>query len=829
MDDLQGLSWSSNISVPKPPRHHPASTKLSAPTDHNQMRSSTPSSRGSSASLKPTQTHQPAAMSSTASSPAVGPTRTSANDDIFGSLLADQPHFRRAPTPSQSQSLNQLRAQTPQPGVASVNTESMTGPASDPWDLDLLAKPSLLSNRISPSFNQSNSTIPPAESDDPFDLSAFEKVSNPTPFSTSSTNSSTIPDDSDANPLGLLAEPASKFQQPRTTPASSPPTVTPEDTGMDELIARIVEMGFTATQAQTALAATKNGRDVEVAIDMLIQNKEAELVTSTMQKNERQQQNSSWKSPRMTTLQNSGEELNSQFSASTHYNELNEAGTYSTTSISGLWQQRERLAAQASEFGISMFNRAQTMMKQSADKVKKSIEELQQQQLQKGTRKGYPRWMQETEERYNGGSYRDELQNRAETGDYVPYRDSSSEDEIPESRKSPANLTSSNHSSKSKLTAENRTSSATRLNIFEEKESYISPARRRQVASSAPTSGRSTPLVSERPRRPPRVPIPCDPSQLSTADGHRVRGNELFKIGQFGEAEQSYALAIASLPAKHVQLVPLYNNRAAAKLKTGDNRGCVDDCSLALEIIGQDINSTELYEGVHFMDHGKKALLRRATAYENMERYEDALSDYERLIVLDPRNKSVNEGMSRCRRALKGVPEASTPSSSVPNLENNPFAEFIDSPAPAAPKPPITRTPQPSAAAKRAGQIASDAAVSRLRAHNARQEQEDVEKLQCKDIVDARIVQWRASKEKNLRALIASLETVLWEELQWRPVPMSELVTPAQVKSRYIRAISKVHPDKMGPGLTVEQKLIANGVFSALNEAWDEFRVQNGI
>ena len=43
----------------------------------------------------------------------------------------------------------------------------------------------------------------------------------------------------------------------------------------------------------------------------------------------------------------------------------------------------------------------------------------------------------------------------------------------------------------------------------------------------------------------------------------------------------------------------------------------------------------------------------------------------------------------------------------------------------------------------------------------------------------------------------ASLDTVLWPELGWQKVGMHELVTPAQVKIRYTKAIAKLHPDKV--------------------------------
>jgi hypothetical protein len=109
--------------------------------------------------------------------------------------------------------------------------------------------------------------------------------------------------------------------------------------------------------------------------------------------------------------------------------------------------------------------------------------------------------------------------------------------------------------------------------------------------------------------------------------------------------------------------------------------------------------------------------------------------------------------------------------------------------------------------------------------------------------VDARLIAWKGGKETNIRALIASLETVLWSELGWQKVGMAELVTPSQVKVKYTKAIAKLHPDKVllisaqlclfsdhgwtqlsAKNLTLEQRMIANGVFGALNEAWNSFK-----
>ncbi|KIM77267.1 hypothetical protein PILCRDRAFT_12093 [Piloderma croceum F 1598] len=56
-------------------------------------------------------------------------------------------------------------------------------------------------------------------------------------------------------------------------------------------------------------------------------------------------------------------------------------------------------------------------------------------------------------------------------------------------------------------------------------------------------------------------------------------------------------------------------------------------------------------------------------------------------------------------------------------------------------------------------------------------------------------------------------------------VGMTEVVSPAQVKVRYTKAIANLHPDKLNVNnTTLERRMIANGVFSALNEAWNAFK-----
>lgn len=119
-------------------------------------------------------------------------------------------------------------------------------------------------------------------------------------------------------------------------------------------------------------------------------------------------------------------------------------------------------------------------------------------------------------------------------------------------------------------------------------------------------------------------------------------------------------------------------------------------------------------------------------------------------------------------------------------------------------------------------------ALQSLRASSQALESEEELKASLKDTVDAQLLAWKGGKETNIRALLASLDTVLWEDIvkdMGGKVALSELVLEGQVKKKYMRAVGRVHPDKLNTGnSTVEQRMLANGVFGALNEAWNAFK-----
>lgn len=57
-------------------------------------------------------------------------------------------------------------------------------------------------------------------------------------------------------------------------------------------------------------------------------------------------------------------------------------------------------------------------------------------------------------------------------------------------------------------------------------------------------------------------------------------------------------------------------------------------------------------------------------------------------------------------------------------------------------------------------------------------------------------MEWTEGKKGNIRALLGTLHTVLWEGSDWN-CNLSNLVTYADVKKSYRKACLAVHPDKV--------------------------------
>ncbi|CAO2836208.1 unnamed protein product [Amaranthus hypochondriacus] len=112
----------------------------------------------------------------------------------------------------------------------------------------------------------------------------------------------------------------------------------------------------------------------------------------------------------------------------------------------------------------------------------------------------------------------------------------------------------------------------------------------------------------------------------------RARGNDLFKSERFTEACSAYGEGLKLDPSSSV----LYCNRAACWFKLGNWEKSIEDCNVALRIHS---NYT-------------KALLRRAASNCKLERWADAVRDYEILRKELPHDNEVAESLFHAQVAL---------------------------------------------------------------------------------------------------------------------------------------------------------------------------------
>ncbi|CAO1636618.1 unnamed protein product [Jaminaea pallidilutea] len=541
------------------------------------------------------------------------------------------------------------------------------------------------------------------------------------------------------------------------------------------------------------------------------------------------------------------------------------------------WQkQADLLYSQASELGANVFSRANAFWSQAKAQAQKTLEEQRSatnsgrgtpdqqageasssgrgspaswaRRLGGQERKpkadwqagGKPRWMVEAEaageestsmeaESAPGAAKAGKGASSEATGGF---KDSDNEDE---QGQPPASFLgqATRHSAKQSPTP---TPSAARLDVhappaarFKAEQSqasppkaYVSSARwgrsKATPAAAAPAAQTSTKSKPPPPKSSRSIAAEDSQPYPSRAASHKERGNEAFKKGAYGDAEASYTAALDALGSQtSLRRVPLLNNRANAKIKNGDASGAAHDSTTVIELIAggksnelwrpsrEEALPAALASEVNLRDSYGKALLRRAQASETMERYVPALKDWERLVMYEReegsgaangvRNmRAGKDGIQRCRNMMGGKEKKA----GLP-----------------------TKTPAAARASVSAVARAEEAGRQRVRAQAAAQAAEDLEAHSLKDSVDARILAWSAGKETNIRALLTSLDMVVWEGLGWKKVGMNEVLTEPQVKKVYTKAIARLHPDKLIPSrTTLEQRLMGKEVFRCLNEAF---------
>ena len=689
--------------------------------------------------------------------------------------------------------------------------------------------------------------------DDPFGLAGLHKQRSGKPQGSASHDDE---QNDDEDILGLLGRPISKL--PNLPTMADPVSVSSERQPVhpqDQAMAELVEMGFAAERAREALEITESGVDVQRAVGWLLHKAHSESrqkVRARRSSNEGTRQS---RDPKIDRKSGSRPTLRqSERSDPARTKDRPPQWKQPQRSPSSSNRLEKDPAQTTSELGNVLLKTAGSFWKNSARKVQQAVNEFN-----SDSDSSQPKWMKEpgtsrcndhttsegdtarigprssTKEKWE--SVTDEAMllesDRAcrlprkppkrqgpslgpsadNSRDHSPAMSSRSRQEFPTQ---PVVLR------QQQLGAQSRSDIKAALNrkVIDEQASqaYVSSARRPKSTPKAPASASEPDLlesasqpepwptneaatnqpfqfdrpshqsipVALRPTAPSRRVPPVSPMSLKAFHADREAGNEQFKRGDYSAAHRSYTSSIKSLPANHPMTIILYTNRALTALKIGEPKTAILDAEAAITAIGPSRGEGEIVDLANgqlpkpMRDYFGKALMRKAEALEQMEKFKEAALVWKEAVEGNHGGAMSIQGKLRCENIV--APQQ--PKRSKPSMVKKP-------PSPA---------PIPSDVSYLSGtstRTRSTVAVKKLRAANAAADRIDDERFALANTVDAKLVEWKGGKADNLRALLGSLDTVLWPGADWKKIGMAELVLPAKVKVLYIKGISKVHPDKV--------------------------------
>eukprot|EP01089_Gocevia_fonbrunei_P010607 TRINITY_DN23548_c0_g1_i1.p1 TRINITY_DN23548_c0_g1~~TRINITY_DN23548_c0_g1_i1.p1 ORF type:complete len:190 (-),score=48.03 TRINITY_DN23548_c0_g1_i1:29-598(-) len=132
-------------------------------------------------------------------------------------------------------------------------------------------------------------------------------------------------------------------------------------------------------------------------------------------------------------------------------------------------------------------------------------------------------------------------------------------------------------------------------------------------------------------------------STRQTAISFKEEGNKLYNQGEYENAKTSYTEAI-TLDPDHEQVHIFYCNRAACNLQLKLYQAVIDDTTSA-------ISTNPTYT---------KAVLRRAQAYQALDKLSEALTDYETVQSQDPSLKEATEAIPKLKEEIRIKQEKET-------------------------------------------------------------------------------------------------------------------------------------------------------------------------
>lgn len=115
-------------------------------------------------------------------------------------------------------------------------------------------------------------------------------------------------------------------------------------------------------------------------------------------------------------------------------------------------------------------------------------------------------------------------------------------------------------------------------------------------------------------------------------------------------------------------------------------------------------------------------------------------------------------------------------------------------------------------------------AVDEVRKREESRKREEAEEDEVRRRLEPKIKLWSEEygKKKQLRALLASLHTILWEGTNWKSISIADVMDDSKCKKFYHKATLVVHPDKTHH-LDAEKRFLSKRIFDALTHAKTDF------
>ena len=296
--------------------------------------------------------------------------------------------------------------------------------------------------------------------------------------------------------------------------------------------------------------------------------------------------------------------------------------------------------------------------------------------------------------------------------------------------------------------------------------------------------------------------------ELSGYNEYNLNAKEYFSKGDYSSAFNEYEKSLNTLPPTHPLRVVALSNMMISQLKIGDYSKCVANSKIALSMIPEDKtmwssmiqNSTPKKT---YKDLWTKILMRQAEAYEHQENFQAALDSIQLLLHNGVHDPKIMSAKRRCQMVVNPEQFATKPKPTV------------SKPTPAVKKQEST----PPTIHKNTEEI--------KKAHIHEQQIEE-QKQALYDVVYDKVELWKDNKGDDIRFLLSNLSIVLtW--CDWKPISTADLVIPKKVKITFLKAIAKLHPDKLSNDISLENKMIAENVFSILSVAWEKFKADNNM